>query len=54
MYSKIESVLDICFYLVGFLKLGPPSDEENTLELLEKKIICIQIVKDMKIEAISL
>jgi uncharacterized protein YutE (UPF0331/DUF86 family) len=44
----IESIIDICAILVQILHLGPPSDEDSILDLLEGKLQSIKIIKDMK------
>jgi uncharacterized protein YutE (UPF0331/DUF86 family) len=45
---SIEVVLDLCAMLVQQLRLGPPSDEENILELLRKRVKNIELIKEMK------
>lgn len=44
----IEVVLDLCAMLVQHLKLGPPTDEENILDLLMGQITNINIIREMK------
>ncbi len=44
----IECVIDICMVLLKELKIGPPQNEENALELLTGKITNIEKLKEMR------
>ncbi|WP_371804104.1 type VII toxin-antitoxin system HepT family RNase toxin [Candidatus Lokiarchaeum ossiferum] len=44
----IECMVDICMLLLKELKLGPPQNEENVLDLLSGKITNIPKLKEMR------
>jgi uncharacterized protein YutE (UPF0331/DUF86 family) len=48
LQMSIETAIDICAILIQHLKLGPPNNEDNILDLLKDKIPSIEILKAMK------
>ncbi len=44
----IESVIDTCYMLTSELRIGPPADDEQMLDLLAAKLPVVEKVKGMK------
>lgn len=45
---SLEVVLDLCSMLVQHFRLGPPSDEENILDLLSDQIQNVERIRELK------